>query len=238
MPRSRWHRDAHVGGGRGSRRRPQIAVTDGRGGPTCCARITAQSGARLGDQPGWSPKGHGNECSVTSHRLRVRASELAAPLPCRPQVAELRALRGPILMRCLACILMIQTPPRFWNGARVVLCKSVCGVGYRALQVKRRMKASAVCATSAQPLSIGRRRWGTGFMKAHIAWRGLMSSMARRADQRMRRPGRPRSADRGGETRSCRPPGSAASTATCTWLRATLEACRRTSSGMSPRKPE
>lgn len=87
MPRSRWHRDAHVGGGRGSRRHPQIAVTDGRGGPTCCARITAQSGARLGDQPGWSSKGHGNECSVTSHRLRVRASELAASRPGRPQVA-------------------------------------------------------------------------------------------------------------------------------------------------------
>jgi len=32
---------AHVGGGRGSRRHPQIAVTDGRGGPTCCARVTA-----------------------------------------------------------------------------------------------------------------------------------------------------------------------------------------------------
>jgi hypothetical protein len=34
MPRSRWHRDAHVGD------IPQIAVTDGRDRPTCCGRIT------------------------------------------------------------------------------------------------------------------------------------------------------------------------------------------------------
>src|ERR1017187_4589667 len=46
MPRSRWHRDAHVGGGLGSRRHPQIAVTDGRGGPTWIAPITALLKAR------------------------------------------------------------------------------------------------------------------------------------------------------------------------------------------------
>src|SRR5712691_2374407 len=47
MPRSRWHRDAHAGSGRGSRRHPQTAVTDGRGGPTCCARITVRRGVGM-----------------------------------------------------------------------------------------------------------------------------------------------------------------------------------------------
>jgi len=48
MPRSRRHRHAHVGGGRlGSRRHPQIAVTDGRGEPTYGAPITADMGGNL-----------------------------------------------------------------------------------------------------------------------------------------------------------------------------------------------
>jgi len=43
--------------------------------------------ARLGDRPGWSSKVRENKCSVTSHRLRVRAQDRwpAAPvdLICR-----------------------------------------------------------------------------------------------------------------------------------------------------------
>lgn len=45
MPRSRWHRDAHAGGGHGEPATSHIAITDARSGPTCCARISAD---RLG----------------------------------------------------------------------------------------------------------------------------------------------------------------------------------------------
>jgi hypothetical protein len=81
MPRSRWHRDAHAGGGRGRRRHPRTAITDGRGGPTCCARVTPLSQARMATC--WP------RCYIDKHLGRAIGCDLrqivrAGPIRCRP----------------------------------------------------------------------------------------------------------------------------------------------------------